>query len=74
MATLTLSHRGIFDRLALPSWRRNLTRKRGPAPNASPEDARLRRQFLHEMLTRNSAAFSSELDVQGMMYLHAGRF
>jgi hypothetical protein len=74
MATLTLSHPGIFDRLALPSWRRNLTRKRGPAPDASPEDARSRRQFVHEMLTRNSAAFSSELDVQGMMHFYSERF
>jgi hypothetical protein len=74
MATLTISHPGIFDRLALPTWRRNVTCKRGPAPDASPEDTRSRRQFVHEMLTRHSAAFSSELDVQGMMHFYSARF
>jgi hypothetical protein len=33
----------------------------------SPEDARARRAFVQEMLSRNPGAFSSELDVQSMM-------
>lgn len=73
MASLTFFYPGIFDRFAPLSWRRNVTRKGGPVPDVSP-DARSRREFVHEILTRNPDAFSSELGLQGMMHLYAGRF
>ena len=74
MASLTFSYPGIFDRFALLSWRRNVTRKGRPIADVSPENARSRREFIRDMLTSNPDAFSSDLDVQGLMYLYSGRF
>jgi hypothetical protein len=46
------------------AFRRLRRRVAAPAP---PEDARARRAFVQEMLSRNPGAFSSELGVQFMM-------
>ena len=67
MTTIDMSHISLAGRFsslvrrALPRLRRQLA-----APE-SPEDARARRAFVQEMLSRNPGAFSSELDVQFMM-------
>jgi hypothetical protein len=38
------------------------------------EDARLRSEFVQDMLCANPAAFQSEHDVQAMMHCFPGRF
>lgn len=48
-----------------------------PRPNleeTSPDDARARREFIWEMISRNPDAFSSDADVQSMMGMYPGRF
>lgn len=40
----------------------------------SPDDARARREFIWEMMSRNPDAFSSDADVQSMMGMYPGRF
>jgi hypothetical protein len=67
MTTIDISHiafpdgiSALLQRAFLRPWRRVAT------PKAS-EDARARRAFVQEMLSRNPGAFSSELDVQFMM-------
>ncbi|WP_232400906.1 hypothetical protein [Pseudophaeobacter flagellatus] len=39
-----------------------------------PDDARSRREFIWEVLSRNPDAFSSDADVQSMMSMYPGRF
>jgi hypothetical protein len=67
MTSIVLSHILIPDRFS--SLVRRASRRFGrhlEAPE-SPEDARARRAFVQEMLSRNPGAFSSELNVQFMM-------
>lgn len=44
------------------------------AQNAHPDDARNRRDFVNEMLSRNAHAFSSEHDIASMMQIYPDRF
>lgn len=37
-------------------------------------EERLRRELVREVILRRPEAFSSELDVQAMMYMYPGRF
>ena len=39
-----------------------------------PDDARSRREFIWEVLSRNPDAFSSDADVQSMMSMYPGRY
>ncbi len=39
-----------------------------------PDDARSRREFIREVLSRNPDAFSSDADVQSMMSMYPGRY
>lgn len=48
--------------------------KRSSACEDMPEDARHRREFIHEVLERNPDAFTSDLDVQCMMQMYPGQF
>lgn len=49
-------------------------RVRPPASPPDAVDARSRRAFITEMLSRNPEAFSSDLDVQMMMSLYPDRY
>lgn len=74
MASLTLSFPIGFGLLELLSQHVSRKSKDRPASETSPEAARTRREFVHEMLTRNPDAFTSELDVQNMMQQFPARF
>lgn len=57
---------------------RRVTGLIGPGPDAPhidpAEEARLRSEFVQDMLCANPAAFQSEQDVQAMLYCLPGRF
>ncbi|MDE4100057.1 hypothetical protein [Phaeobacter gallaeciensis] len=40
----------------------------------SPDEARARREFIREIISRNPDAFSSDADVQSMMATYPDRF
>jgi hypothetical protein len=74
MASLTHSTPGIWPRFSL-KWLRPIrpADERPTAPDL--EDAtRVRKDFIHQMMIRNPAAFSSEFDVQNMMSIYSDRF
>lgn len=74
MASLTVSSPGFWSFLASFPMRRSASRHVRTDMTDAPDDARARRAFIQEMLTRNPAAFSSELDVHNMMHMYPGRF
>jgi len=45
-----------------------------PLHTAKPENDRTRWMFVAEMMVQNSEAFTSEMDVQGMMHCFPNRF
>ncbi|ANT60968.1 hypothetical protein AYJ57_11705 [Salipiger sp. CCB-MM3] len=59
--------------LGLVERGRGFTR-RTRVERTSPDDARARREFIWEMMSRNPDAFSSDADVQSMMGMYPGRF
>lgn len=74
MTSIALSYRSLPDGVAaLVQLTARGFERRATAPD-SPEDARNRRAFLQEMLSRNPEAFSSELDVQGLIQHYSGSF
>jgi hypothetical protein len=74
MTTIETDHVAFTDRTSALVQRLILRPRRRVAAPEAPEDARARRAFVQEMLSRNPGAFSSELDVQFMMQHYAGSF
>jgi hypothetical protein len=74
MTTITKSHIAFPDHVWALVRRAFLRPGRRLAAPEHPEDARARRAFVQEMLSRNPAAFSSELDVQFMMQHYSRSF
>ena len=71
MITFTLSRRGFFDSLIEMLGRR--TERRAVQLAAEPEDTRVTRELVQEMLSRSPEAFSGEMDVQTLMQCLPGR-
>ncbi len=47
---------------------------RPSSEESQPDDARARREFIWEVLSRNPDAFSSDADVQSMMSMYPGKY
>ena len=60
--------------LRFPLLSRPAVRKTTVATEPPHEEERSRRDFVRDMILRSPEAFSSDLDVQGMMYMYPGRF
>lgn len=67
MNSLTLAQPAFWSRFSLIWKRINPSPRLTDMGNKSHEDERTRREFIHDMLNKNSDAFQSELDVQCMM-------
>ncbi|NDW02713.1 hypothetical protein [Salipiger sp. PrR002] len=74
MALLTLSHSSVVDRLLRLSWLRAGPDARSDVADLSADETRARRDFVNEMMQRCPEAFSSDLDVQSMMFYISRRF
>lgn len=74
MTSIELGYPSLTDRIGALVQRAARRLKGRAATSESPEDARTRRAFVQEMLSRNPEAFSSDLDVQSMMQHYPGRF
>ncbi len=72
MTALTLPTFGIRDWIDLLTRRAHHPGR--PDKEAPHDETRNRLEFVQEMLTTNSDAFASDLDVQSMMQLYPGRF
>ncbi|MGI9390755.1 MAG: hypothetical protein ACR2O1_11915 [Boseongicola sp.] len=74
MTSLALGYPPIWNRLE-EMWKLSVPTRNCPdARDKSREDARIRQEFVTEMLDRNPDAFQSEQDVQSMMLSFPGRF
>jgi len=65
------------DLQPLPGLSSLLRRLFGPRPRheaPAAEDSFARREFILEMLDRNSSAFASDADLRGLMHLYPDRF
>ncbi len=56
------------------AWLRTFRSTDTRAPKVTPQETSARRDFICEMLDQNTAAFSSETDVQTMMLVYPCRF
>ncbi len=74
MTSLALGHPAAWNRVEVIWQRITRSLNRPNTPDSSHEDAHSTREFILEMLYRNSDAFQSELDVQSMMCTYPGRF
>ena len=74
MTSVELGHPSLTERIAALVQRATRRFDEGSASPESEEDARARRAFVQEMLSRNPQAFSSDLDVQSMMLHYPERF
>jgi len=72
MTSLTFASPEFWNWFEILPWRRR--KSRSEESKTARDDARARRDFIDDMLTRSPDAFTSELDVQSMMHLYPGRF
>lgn len=74
MATLVRFFSGPWLDFELPSLPRVSIIPKLPTSENIERDTVARRQFIDEMLSRNSDAFATDMDVMGLMSIYPDRF